>query len=307
MGILTDAFGTPLVDGTKPTEGGGGRKAEGMRPSIVFLPKGLEPGIMKLLLVALFLFSSLTFAAAQQLQRILDGQARVEYAILGDGYHRELSLNFTLEEPEVDKCVDTSCILALLQHFPREAYVDPYQLEQNHVFGGPRCVISRNPNLESLSSSATSLPHLVTAYKNLTATGYAHISIPFHLRYQLAALPSDSASPLKGWRQYLSPDEPRGTIHIAPPTVLISCQRCPLLAHLTSEEGVEISPGAVDESHHWIRVVEPALVPSTLSVPVGNLLHAPLVKAATTGVLWVTAVLLAIFAWRNRVQVQKSE
>ena len=129
--------------------------------------------------------------------------------VIGQGFHLQLRTRVTLavQNPNLFQ----SCRVGLIEHLPKEAFVDPDQTKESERFqgmGGAKLKMLTKPFVDIEKPAASSVPcdYLVEWQDSFLGASFREAQIPFHLRYQA---PSKSGF---------------GDIVIEPPIVCSTCE-----------------------------------------------------------------------------------
>ncbi|KAF2069863.1 hypothetical protein CYY_008816 [Polysphondylium violaceum] len=179
--------------------------------------------------------------------------------VVKQGFHRELISNISISTS--GSGAQNQCSLLFLEHFDQGIFVDQYEVDEIHRFGGPQVNIYQLIDLEKPSATSTqNYISVETAPFVLDSENITHLTVtlPIHFRYQNPSIDSE-------FRQSL----------ISPPIVYIRCQ--------------------ADLGGEWKRVANiksPQTKPIKTNIPVGQLNVQNDISLYTLGVTFIGSLIV---------------
>ncbi|ELR13055.1 phosphatidylinositol glycan [Acanthamoeba castellanii str. Neff] len=203
------------------------------------------------------------------------------------GFHREIRTDITLSARGRETSELRWCQVALMEMLPESVFVDKYQVDELHRFGGPQVLIFDEFDLEKPSSDHGARQGVVivqTTTTNPTKVGdrlEARLSVvlPIHLRYQDPSL-----------------DATHRKFSIPPPLVYVRC-------------GAGTVPTPPSHPSSWTRAVrdsdetrgaDASAAVLEVWVPVGEKQKQGLVTIVTLLATTLGSAIVLLFLWSHR-------
>jgi phosphatidylinositol glycan class X len=214
---------------------------------------------------------------------------------LRSGFHRDIESNVTVTfakqlPPEVE------CEVLLKEYLPTGLFVDLYQTENLHQFGGPKVYSPVDIDVEL--PEFMSQNHTLHVYNAMTrhATNnlqlQANLSLPIHVRYHRPSSEHDYAQAV-----------------LPTPDVFVRCRMSKYWVDLLSHLVVVAEPCSDNTSADcaWIQLTCIGAESLTFEVPVGKLAHKILVVIVTTLVTLTGMAFLIYIMIRHPNTVEEGE
>lgn len=197
------------------------------------------------------------------------------------GFHRELVTTVRLNKRGLlDKAL-------LVYSWPKDIYVDPYQLESMRHQRNWEMLLDSTVDLEMPAHTSSGFRTYLYLHPKESTAGEINLTIPIHGRYQKPSIGNNVIS-----------------IIIPPPDLLLqTVQNCTQLNNIESFSLVD-APCTADNSDscQWIKVHQKQLPgPVTLQVPVGDASQAIPVCGGTLVLTIISCAALSILAWTHRI------